>query len=56
MYRIYQQCLEGDESGRPGDWSEKMKNCLTPEEREVVDKCFKTKADDLLRDVRLVYL
>jgi interferon gamma-inducible protein 30 len=44
-------CLEGDESGRPGDWSEKMKNCFTPEERAVVDTCYKTKADDLLREM-----
>lgn len=31
-----------------------MKNCFTPEERKEVDICFKTKADDLLRDVCVI--
>lgn len=44
--------MEGDESGPTGDWSEKTKNCLTPDERSVVDECYKTKSDAILRDVR----
>ncbi|TYZ63041.1 hypothetical protein PybrP1_006281, partial [[Pythium] brassicae (nom. inval.)] len=44
-------CIERDESGNPGDWSEKMKNCFTEEELVVVDTCYKTKSDALLRDM-----
>uniref|UniRef100_K3WZP8 Thioredoxin domain-containing protein n=1 Tax=Globisporangium ultimum (strain ATCC 200006 / CBS 805.95 / DAOM BR144) TaxID=431595 RepID=K3WZP8_GLOUD len=44
-------CMEGDESGHVGDWGEKMKNCLTTEERAVVDTCFKTKSEQLLREM-----
>lgn len=43
--------MERDESGNIGDWGEKMKNCLKPEERTVVDECFKSKSDELLREV-----
>jgi hypothetical protein len=43
--------MEGDESGRVGDWGTKLGNCLTTEEREEVTRCYETKSDDLLRAV-----
>ncbi|KAF1334059.1 Gamma-interferon-inducible lysosomal thiol reductase, partial [Globisporangium splendens] len=49
-FDIFYNCMEGDESGRVGDWGEKVKNCLTTEERAVVDTCFKTKSTELLRE------
>jgi hypothetical protein len=45
------QCIEGDESGRVGDWNTKMQNCLTDEERVVVKECFNTRSKDLLIEV-----
>ncbi|RLN46681.1 hypothetical protein BBJ29_001405 [Phytophthora kernoviae] len=41
-------CIEGDESGQVGDWSTKIKNCLTDEERVVVKECFDNRSKDLL--------
>ncbi|RLN37664.1 hypothetical protein BBJ28_00001930 [Nothophytophthora sp. Chile5] len=44
-------CIEGDESGRVGDWSTKMQNCLTDEERVVVKECFDNRSKELLLEV-----
>ncbi|RLN87741.1 hypothetical protein BBJ28_00005454 [Nothophytophthora sp. Chile5] len=44
-------CIEGDESGRVGDWPTKMQNCLTDEERVVVKECFDNRSKELLLEV-----
>ncbi|TDH73627.1 hypothetical protein CCR75_002086 [Bremia lactucae] len=42
-------CIEGDESGPMEDWPTKVQNCVTDEERVVIQKCFDEHSEEMLR-------
>ncbi|GLE05509.1 hypothetical protein PINS_up014532 [Pythium insidiosum] len=44
-------CIEGDESGELGEWTTKIDNCFTPEERVVLKECYEKKSVALLRNI-----
>ncbi|KAJ0410729.1 hypothetical protein ATCC90586_006832 [Pythium insidiosum] len=44
-------CIEGDESGELGEWTTKIDNCFTPEERAVLKDCYEKKSMALLTNM-----